>query len=338
MDVREITTQISKSDADQPLLIVASGEDQDIFDTIVKSAKDTLHKEGPYEISFYSGEPDDGAHFIENVSNMPLFAPRRLFVFRQSETGLKLLLQKGRQPVAVPDRTWILLQYNGEPPAQFYKTLVAKTIKYSSKTIFPEKLEEEILKIAHKLKLSLDDEALHEIRERIRPKSGAIESALTTVKNQLDPQRKGHATGDDIRDILFPKTGWNVFRLVDSVFAGDIATFQSEVSSYNASEDSFLAVLRSMLTRLDQIRKAGVGASLGMNFEELASLLGIQNRHQFFQKKTIQRLTTERQRFSPEKLTKAYDVITEMSFQFRSTVPAHRQTVFFQERILEVFF
>lgn len=338
MDVSEVTSQISKCDPETALLIVASGDDSEVFDQIIQSAKDTLKKVGPFEATYYSGEPDDYSNFMENVSNMPLFAPHRLFVFRQSEIGLKNFLKKDQQPVPVPDRTWVLLQYNGDPPAQFYKVLLAKTIKYSSKSIFPEKLEEEIIKIASRLKLRLDEEAMHDIRERIQPRAGAIEAALKRIQELLHPDQKGHVTGNDVREILFPRMGWNAFRLVDSIFSGDIATFQSELKSYNPPEDSFLAILRSMLTRLDQIRKASVGASLGMQFQELSTLLGIQNRHQFYQKKTIQRLTAERQRFHKDKLTAAYDVIVDMSFQFRSNVPASRQSIYFQEKILSVFF
>ncbi|MCB1165512.1 MAG: hypothetical protein KDK33_05135, partial [Leptospiraceae bacterium] len=248
-DIKQLYQAIGKIDPQSPPSILVSGTDDSIFDSVLEKVEARIASVGP-EITSFGGEPGDGERFLEEIFNIPLFGSMRLLVFRHAEQYLAGILSKDSKRDAYqsnlgnrPDATLLLIQYSGAPSKGFIKSLGSDLIHYVSRDIYAEKLESTIEQLAHTMGLVLQEDALHELKERTPPRTGAIQNNLQRLKDQLASDKRKNISLADVRDVLFPRVGWNLFRLVDSLFIGDLMAYRSEIMSYNASTDSFLSLL-----------------------------------------------------------------------------------------------
>jgi DNA polymerase III delta subunit len=343
-ELKQMLVQVGKLDLSDPPVLLVSGNDENVFDTILEHVERRLTAHEAVVHSF-SGEPGDAERFLEEIFNIPLFSPYRLLVFRHSEDSLPSILareakRKGPQGDLSrrPDNTAILLQYAGVPPKGFLKSLGSNLVHYVSRDIYAEKLESTIEQLAHGAGLVLTEEALHEIKERTPPRTGALQSAMERLKDLLPAEKRKSVGLEDVREVLFPRVGWNLFRLVDSLFSGDFQAYQSEMRSYNAKTDSFLSLLSQILRRTNELRHYRLGASLSMKPGEMATFLGIQGRHEFVQKKILHAREWEKNRFSPERLDRIYGFLVDVGQSFRSNVGADHHSSFFDFHAIQIFF
>lgn len=341
-DLKQFYQKLDGIDPQNPPVVLVSGSDESIFDSVLKKLETVVASVEPV-ITTFSGEPGDGEKFLEEVYNIPLFSPYRMIVFRHAEAVLPALLAKGRDGYQKdlsgrPDATLLLIQFEGAVPKGMLKSLGSPILHYVSRDIFAEKLEQAIEQMAHSAGLILSEDALHEIKERTPPRTGALQSALQRLKDLIPPEKHKSVSLDDVREVLFPRVGWNLFRLVDSLFAGDVTGYRGEIQSYNASTDSFLTLLSQILKRANEIRHYRLGASMGMRPVEMAQFLGIQGRHEFVQKKIMQQRDAEKNRFSNERLERIYDFLVEAGEAFRSNVRVEHQRSYFDFKAMEIFF
>ena len=178
-DLKQFYQQLSKLDPQSPPVVIVSGSDESIFDSVLEKLE---AKMAPLQavLTTFSGEPGDGERFLEEVFNIPLFSPYRMIVFRHSDQVLPALLTRESKRDAYqtdlsarPDATLLVLQYEGVPNKGFLKALGSNALHYVSRDIFAEKLEQTIEQLAHSAGLILSEEALHEIKERTPPRTGA---------------------------------------------------------------------------------------------------------------------------------------------------------------------
>src|SRR5690606_4687753 len=140
-------------------------------------------------------------------------------------------------------------------------------------------------------------------------------------------------TAAAVQELLLPNVGFNPFALVDAMFAHDFAGVQTEVTRYNTATDNLFVVLKLILNRLDEIRRAALGRAAGLGDGELLALLGQKNRPPFIQKKTLQRLKKETAHYRADHLALIYAELIQLQKEFRGTVPPARQLAIFVERI-----
>ncbi|MCB1305591.1 MAG: hypothetical protein KDK37_14990 [Leptospiraceae bacterium] len=343
-DIKQLYQAIGKIDPQSPPSILVSGTDDSIFDSVLEKVEARIASVGP-EITSFGGEPGDGERFLEEIFNIPLFGSMRLLVFRHAEQYLAGILSKDSKRDAYqsnlgnrPDATLLLIQYSGAPSKGFIKSLGSDLIHYVSRDIYAEKLESTIEQLAHTMGLVLQEDALHELKERTPPRTGAIQNNLQRLKDQLASDKRKNISLADVRDVLFPRVGWNLFRLVDSLFIGDLMAYRSEIMSYNASTDSFLSLLSQILRRANELRYYRLGSSMSMKPAEMSNFLGIQGRHEFVQKKILQQREREKNRFNMDRIEKIYDFLTEAGEAFRSNVrPEHHRT-YFDFHAMQLFF
>ncbi|MEQ8352938.1 MAG: hypothetical protein RH862_15730 [Leptospiraceae bacterium] len=343
-DLKQFYQQLSKLDPQNPPVVLVSGSDESIFDSVIEKLESKM---APLEavVTTFSGEPGDGERFLEELFNIPLFSPYRIIVFRHADQTLPAMLAKESKRdsyqtdlSARPEATLLVLQYEGTPGKGFLKSLGSQVLHYVSRDIFAEKLEQTIEQMAHAVGLILTEEALHEIKDRTPPRTGALQSALQRLKDLIPPEKRKSVSLEDVRDVLFPRVGWNLFRIVDSLFAGDVTAYRAELQSYNASTDSFLSLLSQILRRVNELRHYRLGASMSMKPAEMASFLGIQGRHEFVQKKILQQRDVEKNRFSPERLERIYDFLVDAGEAFRSNVRPEHHKSYFDFQAMELFF
>jgi len=335
--VKELLNRVERMDLNTPDVLLLSGNDPDLLNPFLVRLKKVLKKGvGEFEQTTLSGEPGDADLFLSEAFNIPLFAPYRLFVIHHGQE-----LFKNRTETdfitKLPDRTLIVIQYDGIPSKGFLKPFGERLTHLVSRDIYPEQIVPRIHELAHKKGLSLNDDAVYEIRERIEPREGAIEIALERLKDSLPEERHHKITVEEVEEIIFPNIGMNAIQLVNALFANDRVDAERELANYHR-DDNLFGVMKLMLNRADEIRLYAIGKKLAMNDRELLKLLDHAAKPPFVQKRILDRLSTEYRRFKNEKLERVYGMLIALNREFRTQVPPKEQMMIFQIHILDVFF
>ncbi len=340
---------LSRMPLETPEIIVISGSDTGVLDTAALMIKARLQREiGAFETTVYSAEPGEDSRFRQEVFNIPLFAPYRFFIVRHGEElfapylpGAENSSRKSesaalkREFERLPDRTLILIEFSGNPPAKFLDLFAGKLCHLQTKELYSNQVLDVVRATAKKLGIQLEDESIYEIRDRVPQKAAAIESALQRLRGIVKDRA---VSVEDVREILFPAPGVQPFALVDAIFAQDHTMVEKELLRFNPQEDNFLVILKLILNRANEIRQFLTGRKLGMSESEILEFLDIKNRPPFIQKKILSRLADESRHFNNKRLSILYAFLVKTGNEFRSGVPAHKQNLFFQEKIMEVFF
>ena len=332
---------------DRPPVLLVSGVDPSVFDLALDRVRTRIRKDvGSCETTVYSGEPGDEERFLVDLFNIPLFSPYRLFVVRRGQEILKGLTatpkttERYRHDFSkMPDSTWILIQVDGKPSAGLLKIFQDRIIHFQTRELYSRDIIKTIESMERKFHLHLEEEAIFELKERVEPRTGAIEQALARLKELLPAEREGRVTREDIRELLFPSPGLNPFRLVDGLFELNHGTVRRELKRWNGLTDNYFVILKLILNRVDEIRKASIALSHGSSDRELTELLGHAGKPPFVQKKIQERLHEEILRFEPDHQGRIYNFLISLQKDFRTGAGnARQQHILFQERLLRVFF
>lgn len=324
-----------------PPAVIVSGTDATVFDQVEEHLRRVTLKHETVEVTVLTGEPDDARLLLLSIFNIPLFSPYRLFIIKNAAPLFKDITQNARDAyqldfARLPDRTLLAMFYEGEIPKGILKLFGDNVLHLQTKSLYAENIEEAIRRSASQLRLALSEDAIQEIRERVAPREGAIHEALRRIKEEHGKEHP--VTFDEVREILFPRAGWDMFRLADACFAGDVQTFTREIVKYSTPEDSILALLKQLLNRADELRRYQICRAQNLGSEETIQAIGLGKRHPFIQKKALRRLQDESLRFGSDRMLHLYDMLVDTSVSFRLNVPADQQSGFFQERALHAFF
>ncbi len=330
-------------DPGRPGIIVISGNDHAVFENAFSRIKDRIRRtEGDLEVSLFTGEKGDESKFFQEIFNMPLFSPFRLFVTQEADevfrsfSGTKGIERLKTEIQRIPDRTWLLLFFEGTASRNIIESFPKDIcIHYQTRDMSPHQVMEYIRHAEKKAGLRLTDDAVMELRDKTEPKSGAIDRALQRLKLFGG---EGPVTAERVREILFPVPGVNTYRITDSLFELNHKAFRSEMVRWNPLSDNIFGILKLLLMRTDEIRRAKTGFAHGMNDDEILELLSLKGRHPFIQKQILNRLHHEVRNFSHARLIRIYDLLIRLQISFRSNVPASEQLHFFETGILETFF
>lgn len=346
-DPQAFFKQLDKLDLENPEAILVSGADLDLADQALSRLRRRLAREiGSFEFSVYAGEPGDAEKLAEELFNIPLFAPYRLFLLRQGQriaesitqsSALSFVYSEGFQ--RFPGRTLLLISYEGAPSARFLKLLHGRFAHLPTRELYANQMGDAVTQAARRLQLHLSEDAIAMLREQAPPRAGAVEALLERLHDMLpEEQRKATLGPMQVRDVLFPTMGVNPFALTDALFSGDFPAAAREVSRFHPNTDNFFGILKVILKRTDEIRKASICLHLAMNDQELLERLDLKGRPPFVQKKILARLKFEVNRFSGRDLSKIYELLIELQQEFRSQTPPARQRLIFEERVLGAFF
>ena len=126
--------------------------------------------------------------------------------------------------------------------------------------------------------------------------------------------------------------------LVDALFDRNHAAVRRELLRWNPSTDNMFSILKLMLTRTDEIRKARVGYSHGLNDDEVLKLLNLEKRPPFVKKKISRRLHGEIAAYDDGVIQSIYEMLMDMQAEFRSGAPPAKQLLVFEEKVFRVIF
>ena len=336
----DLIAALANMELEQPPVVIISGDDPDLVDLALEKLRHRLARSGEHlETTVFSGEQGDDRKLLEQLYNMPLFAAYRLFLVRQAQEVLKPLLP-GRQKSgygALPPRTLLVLDYRGRAPAAAERLFGSHTVHLAARDVYDNRMLETVVSAEKRFGLRLLEDARQLLLESVEKREGAVERAVMRLRERLPSERHQKVGVDDVREILLPDVGFHVFELVDALYARDFAVVERELTRFDPHSDSFFAVLKVMLGRADELRRALAGRHMGMNDEQLAELVGIKNRPPFIQKRILSRLAHEQSLYAGGRLLAIYDLLIELQHDFRSRVPLHQQSLVFIERVREVF-
>lgn len=336
--------RIDKTPLDAPELFIVSGEDAETFDQALDRIKARiLSHGGGCHVAVFGNEPDDDTRFITEIENVPLFAPYRLIILRDAQQVLSKTLKQGLLRANLkhfiagrPDRTWIVLHYEGKPGAEFLDTVGHHAVHFAARDLYPEQIIEFIRSTARSVQLALSEDAIIEIRDRVLPRPGSLERAVLRVKESLPPGQKSADLGF-VQDVLFPYPGWNINVLVDSLFAADQGRFFAECQRRDPSED-FARIQKAILNRTDEIRRARVCFDQGLPSKDILELTGNGWKHAFIQKKVLSRLRYETEQFGHARLLGILEGLETLFIRFRSGASRSEQEILFTETMARLFF
>jgi hypothetical protein len=336
--------RIDKTPVDAPELFIVSGDDAETFDQALDRIKARILSHGAgCHVAVFGNEPDDDTKFITEIENVPLFAPYRLIILRDAQQVLAKTLKQSLTRANLkhfiagrPDRTWIVLHYEGKPGQEFLDTVGSHAVHFAARDLFPEQIIEFIRNAARAVHLQLSDDAIIEIRDRVLPRPGSLERAVLRVKESLPAGHKSAALAF-VQEVLFPYPGWNINVLVDSLFAADQGRFFAECQRRDPAED-FARVLKAILNRTDEIRRARVCFDQGLPSKDILELTGNAWKHAFVQKKILSRLRFETEQFSHPRILAILEGLETLFIRIRSGASRPEQEILFTETMARLFF
>lgn len=344
-DLYNLHKELDGMDLEKPKILLISGSDAQSLDALLVRIRKRLRAEiGQFESIVFTAENGEDNRLLQEVFNVPLFSPYRLLIIKQADVIFKNILAsttrlkslKG-QFQTMPDRTWLIIQYDGKVPAKMTGLFKDRLLHLVTKELYLNQIPDLIKSVCHKLHLKMEPDAMHYFTENITPKVSEIESRLAVLKELFnDPDHI--VKTEEIREILFPGQGCNPFALIDGMFSANRHIVERELIHFNANIDHFMAIFKLMLMRTNEIRKTRIAKAAQVRDDELMQLLGHKSKHPFVQKKIIGRLQTECRRFDYEFLGKVYDLLIQLEIGFRSNVNHKQKMILFKQRIYQLFF
>lgn len=329
-----------------PRFLLLSGQDMELGELIIRDIKKHLQNElGSYELLVFSHESQESMRLHSELANAPLFSLYRFILVRKAEEILKEVFSSTARAKAfsetlkkTPARTLILFLYAGAPKVQILKLLESQDffMHFVSAKIYADQLEGVLKRALQQRKWKLAPEAFHFLLENIDSKTGSIEHVLDAL--ELFAKEREEVSMEEVRSVLFPDRGWDPFILLDALFSGDRKQLLSQYKRFHPGIDNFFVLLKLLLGRMDEIRKARIAYGQNMNDAEMLSFLGLKSRPPFIQKKILRRLRFESPRFTESLQLQFYDFLIAMQKNFRSQVPLAKQSLIFQEAALRFFF
>ena len=344
-DIAPFLRGIDSLDWEQPKVILVSGMDIELGDAVIKHAKRQLAKQvGDYELLVFSAQSQEDLQLQSELDNIPLFASYRFLIVRQGEEVLQPLLNskvKAKNFIStlkkLPPRTLLVILYAGSPPSQLLTPLKKQEqlLHLSTRKLYAHQIEDSLRKAVHKRKLKIDQEAFYLLLENLDAKSGIIEKNLDDLQARTANQKE--IRKEDVRSLLFPSQGWNPFDLIDAFFAGNPQDILSEYKRFHSSKDNYFVILKLILQRLREIRLASLAYSQKMTEKEMISLIGLQSKHPFIQKKILERLRKEVPYYTTQKRLEIHDFIINMQKDLQRQIPPSKQALIFQKESLSFF-
>jgi len=337
--VQELLEALAKAPAGQPPIVCIYGSDPDEANVILSQILERIASGGDAEVTYYTGESDEVETFHANVFHPPLFATTRILVHKKAEL-FKNVYNKSNQSFwesswrRLPDHTYVVLLLNGELSTDYAKVFGDRLISYKVKPLYANQILHEILSTVKANQLSIQDDALQELRERLPVQSGAIHRTILKFKERFPDKERIELV--DLQDILYPGSTLNIFRLVEAMFEHDLHKVSLELLNYNPATDDFFAILKIVLNRLNQIRRLKIGQSQKMGSDELANLVGLKG-SPYFKKRLLGELVTAGSRLDTARLERLYQALIDLQISFRTQAAQRHQSLLFDRKVLLEF-
>ncbi|TGK21127.1 DNA polymerase III subunit delta [Leptospira fluminis] len=331
---------------DFPKVLFAVTEDSYEFGLVSDLYKDALKKSGDtYEVVVFVSEPGDLEKFQAEVSNLDMFAARKLFVIKSGTNFFKPLLGKGKAKSgpnnhfsSLPDSVKIVVHYDHWDISKELLSFFGAEVRYfKSGKIFPDKRKEAVLKACKELDVRLDAQAEEEFLLRINPSAGSYLRNLEKLKLYLG--KKSFAV-EDLKEVLFQTSEFSAPETVDHFFERDMVRFAKEFSKFKIGKDSLLLFLTLLKDHTDRLRKFKMISRFYekvLSEKEQSDLLGMQNYSPARKSHTLRRLRKESSSFSDKDILDIYDFVIDINKKAK-TGSEKEETVYYFLRKAEEFF
>ena len=338
---------IDKLSFQDPQVLLVSGKDMAVSTSIRKRLQKRLEEQvGTYEWIAFSNELEEGLRLQSELENIPLFGPfyRVLLVHHAQEVLRGLNTGKTKNTATpfghalenLPPNLILLLFYEGVAPQYLLKVFTKSSFAHlSTREIYADKLERTLRSSISNHGIKLSEEAFYFLLENVEAKQGSMEGILAQLASST-PRNKEIPLAE-VQSILKPISGWDIFALIDALFAGHLQKSILEYKQFNPNNDNIFVLLTLILQRLNQIRWARVCYQQRMPNSELISFLGLEKIPKFVQDKILKRLRQEAMHYDEARQERIYKFLMRIHKNFRSQVSIARQLEYFQVESLKAF-
>ncbi len=355
MDFKEFSSFLKFFESQDPLapkVLLVSGSDLQLGELVIKKVQKVLHNQfSKIEMLIFTEEDKEESNKLKmEIQQASLFMSSRFILVRRAEKILgnilesKIKTNKNENSQlslnSLAPQTIMLFLYEGTPTKTVLNFLDSSLtfLHFITQKLYPNQIEEALRRALHQRGIKLNDTVFFYLIEHLEPRVGMIEHIAEKL-HDFYRDKKDSITIDEVKMILFPFQGWDLFSFIDALFSNNFSLTLREIKRYNPKSDNLFVVLKLILKRLDEIRFAHCAFKIQMNEKELISHLGLSYRPPFIQKKTIARLRSEVPRFPAERRLSLYHMLIEMQKKFRLEASEEgNQMIYFQQKLVELFF
>ena len=320
-NIHEFTSDYqSKKTLPQVLIYVSL--DSFEFDLLTDIYRTDLMNSGdPYEVVVYVAETGDLEKLFSEMFNLSMFSPQKLLIIKSGSDFFKGILTAGKKELYesfrrnmpnLGDRVYVLVHYDAKDiPAKLGNLFDNRFGLIKNRSFYAEERRPALEAILKTEKAQLEEHAKDELIHRIPPNTGAYIKAIRKLKLMLNKKEFSLA---DVEEVLFNRSEFNPFQLVDLLFSNNKAEFFRELSKLKPSAESnfvFLSLLTALLNRTDEVRKAKVlfKRFKDENDSEFFKYLGMASYSDGRKKFIKSRLRRETRLFSTRALDTLYTLI-----------------------------
>lgn len=343
-NLEDLLKSIKNYPETEPLLILIHGKDSQIFNFVSNYVEKEKFKNTPVEITILTGEQEDLNTFVNDLYNFSLFIPNRIFIIKQGHLVLKNL--KNFIIKNLPSRTWLLIEYEDLFPKKLIQLSESQFFEYETKILYDNQIDSFIHSLAKKFNLLFSEEAITEIKYLFPPKESILRTAILNIAKTIkiearkkeNVQEPYYVTYEDIRNIFYPTSGWDIYKIIDACLNKDFQMFLIELEKYNPPEDNYYNLLKNFLIKIDELRKYKIAKHFNLSEKEILAYIQADHKPPFIQKKILLQLEKIYKNFTSEKIEKIYKIILEIAFAFRQNIEENYKKTIFTRKIIEVFF
>ena len=317
---------LNKNLTELPGILLYVSEDSLEYDLLAGHYKDLFRKIGEqFEIISFVSEEEDISRLFTELFNYSMFSNWKLILIRSGNDLFKSIAGKKdmgeffkRNIQNISEKIYIVVHIDSREVSSKITSLFNQ--KYGilkNRNFYIEERKKALEDICRSEKVVLDQDAIEEFIHRIPPNTGSYFRGITKLKNLL---HKKHFSSKEVIDILFPSNQFNAYQLTETIFQGNKAEFYKEFAKLKQEGENqtrgILFFLSSMLSRLDEVRKAKIlFQRLKDNDSEIFKHLGMDSYSDGRKRFIKNRLRRESNLFSDRAILFLYDFLIKLNMR-----------------------
>lgn len=333
-----------------PKILIYNSSDTFEFDLIVDFYKAYFKKTGEVcENIIFVSEEGDQAKFHSELFNFSMFSTTKFIVIKSGVEFFKPFLTAKseiyqtfhRSIETFPENIYILIHYDSkEVHAKLLSMFRNRIHLLKSRTMYQNEVRPNLERILKAEKVSMDHDAVDEFIYRIPHTNGAFTKNIQKLKLFLN---KKSFTLDDINQVLFNHSGFNVFAFTDLFFENNVHAFFKEYTKLkldSGMRGHLIGICSRLLDRLDQIRKYKVlmkRLQVSDKESEIFKFLGmnsLSDRAKNFQRMKFKK---ESMLIHDRVMEYMYNFLLEFNIKLKSSEVGNDLYVYFIQRIEKAF-
>jgi DNA polymerase-3 subunit delta len=334
-----------------PLVLCFVSQDSFEFEALLEFYRSKMVGTGEvFESIVFTGESGEVDSFFNHAFTPDMFYPRKLLIVKSglqffkpffssnSRKNNELFTNFVHHLPQLSDKVHIVVHYDHwEIPAGVKKLFNNELTLIISKNFYPSETRKQLEILLRKLELHLSVDAMDEFLHRIPPNMGSYMKSLTKLNSYLNKKK---FEVEDIRNVLFGRTGTN-YQLISSLFFQNRrAEFFKEISKITDIKAELGIILVKLLDRLNELRtyrlfqKKFKGA---IPEDELFAVLGMQSYSSGRKYHIKKELVVEARYLKDRSEELLYDSLVQLNLKHKTNSDDSVLSLFIKQKFIIMF-